>query len=108
MDVTGPALRCAGPFFGRNRAAFPILLKGGHPDHGPDILLVSLGVDTFKEDPIFQFKLKSEDYTEIGCRIEALGLTVHFVMEGGYAIDEVGVNTVNLLTGFESALLPVH
>jgi hypothetical protein len=29
-------------------------------------------------------------------------------MEGGYSIDEVGVNTVNLLTGFESALLPVH
>jgi len=26
-----------------------------------------------------------------------------FVFEGGYAISEVGVNTVNVLSGFESA-----
>ena len=72
-------------------------------EYGPDILLVSLGVDTFEKDPISHFKLVSEDYTEIGRRIEALGLPTHFVMEGGYAIDEIGINTVNLLTGFEEA-----
>lgn len=72
-------------------------------DYGPDVLLVSLGVDTFKNDPISQFKLESGDYTEIGRRIEALGLPSQFVMEGGYAIDAIGVNTVNLLTGFEGA-----
>jgi acetoin utilization deacetylase AcuC-like enzyme len=26
-----------------------------------------------------------------------------FVMEGGYAVEEIGINTVNVLTGFESA-----
>lgn len=72
-------------------------------EYGPDILLVSLGVDTFKKDPISHFKLESADYTEIGRRIEALGLPTHFVMEGGYAIDEIGINTVNMLTGFEAA-----
>lgn len=72
-------------------------------EYGPDILLVSLGVDTFEKDPISHFKLVSGDYTEIGRRIEALGLPTHFVMEGGYAIDEIGINTVNLLTGFEEA-----
>jgi len=72
-------------------------------DYRPDTLLVSLGVDTFKEDPISQFKLESPDYNEIGRRIAGLGLPTHFVMEGGYAIDEIGVNTVNLLTGFEEA-----
>ncbi len=70
-------------------------------EYAPDILLVSLGVDTFKKDPISHFKLESEDFTEIGRRIEALGLPTHFVMEGGYAIDEIGVNTVNMLAGFE-------
>jgi acetoin utilization deacetylase AcuC-like enzyme len=72
-------------------------------DYGPDVLLVSLGVDTFKKDPISQFELESQDYIEIGRRIEGLGLPTQFVMEGGYAIDEIGVNTVNLLTGFEAA-----
>ena len=31
--------------------------------YGADALVVSLGVDTFKEDPISQFKLDSPDYT---------------------------------------------
>ena len=72
-------------------------------DYSPDILLVSLGVDTFKADPISQFRLESAEYTEIGRRIAGLGLATHFVMEGGYALDEIGVNTVNLLSGLEGA-----
>ena len=31
----------------------------------------------------------------------ALGRPMLFVMEGGYAVDDIGVNTVNVLTGFE-------
>ena len=64
-------------------------------------LIVSLGVDTFEKDPISRFKLKSEDYPKIGRRIAALGLPTLFVMEGGYAVDEIGVNAVGVLTGFE-------
>jgi len=26
-----------------------------------------------------------------------------FVMEGGYAVEEIGINAVNVLEGFESA-----
>jgi acetoin utilization deacetylase AcuC-like enzyme len=26
-----------------------------------------------------------------------------FVMEGGYAVEEIGINTVNVLMGFEGA-----
>ena len=37
--------------------------------YAPDVLVVSLGVDTFEKDPISQFKLKSEDYPKIGRRI---------------------------------------
>jgi acetoin utilization deacetylase AcuC-like enzyme len=67
---------------------------------GPDALVVSLGVDTFKDDPISFFKLTSADFTAYGARIAKLKVPTLFVMEGGYAIDAIGVNTVNVLEGF--------
>lgn len=70
-------------------------------DYAPDVVVVSLGVDTFEKDPISQFKLKSADYPRIGARIAKLGLPTLFVMEGGYAVEEIGVNAVGVLTGFE-------
>ncbi|MFT4128462.1 histone deacetylase family protein [Labrys sp. (in: a-proteobacteria)] len=69
----------------------------------PDVLLVSLGVDTFEKDPISAFKLKTEHYPLIGARIAKLGLPTLFVMEGGYAVAEIAVNAVGVLTGFEGA-----
>ncbi len=66
----------------------------------PDVLLVSLGVDTFKDDPISFFKLTSADFKTCGARIAKLKLPTLFVMEGGYAIDAIGTNTVNALEGF--------
>ena len=51
--------------------------------------------------PISEFKLQSEDYLKIGARIAALARPTLFVMEGGYAVAEIGVNTVNVLLGFE-------
>lgn len=70
-------------------------------DYAPDVVVVSLGVDTFEKDPISQFKLKSSDYPLIGRRIAKLGLPTLFVMEGGYAVEEIGINAVGVLTGFE-------
>jgi acetoin utilization deacetylase AcuC-like enzyme len=69
----------------------------------PDVLVISLGVDTFKDDPISTFKLDSPDYLRMGERIARLGLPTLFVMEGGYAVEEIGINAVNVLEGFESA-----
>ena len=54
-------------------------------------------------DTISFFKLKSPDFTTYGADIAGLNLPTLFVMEGGYDIDEIGLNTVNVLTGFESA-----
>ncbi|MDH3595961.1 MAG: histone deacetylase family protein [Rhodospirillales bacterium] len=71
--------------------------------YGPEALVISLGVDTFKDDPISQFTLESPNYLEIGQKIAALGLPTLFVMEGGYAVEEIGVNAVNVLKGFEEA-----
>ena len=73
-------------------------------DFTPDTLLISLGVDTFENNPISFFKLKSDDYLKLGADITAAGLPTIFVMEGGYDIEEIGVNTVHTLIGFENAV----
>ena len=71
--------------------------------YAPDALIVSLGVDTFENDPISFFKLSSADFSTYGRMIAGLHLPTLFAFEGGYAVADVGVNTVNVLTGFESA-----
>ena len=63
-------------------------------------LVVSLGVDTFEGDPISGFRLRCADYLRIGAEIAAARLPTVFVFEGGYAVAEVGINTVNVLEGF--------
>lgn len=71
-------------------------------DYAPDAVVISLGVDTFERDPISFFKLTSADFRDYGKRLAGLGLPTLFVMEGGYAVEEIGINTVNVLEGFES------
>jgi acetoin utilization deacetylase AcuC-like enzyme len=70
---------------------------------GPDALVVSLGTDTYKEDPISFFKLDHEDFTVMGQDIAKLNKPTLVVMEGGYAIDDIGINTVNFLSGIEGS-----
>lgn len=70
--------------------------------YAPDALVISLGTDTFERDPISFFKLTSDDFTDYGRRLARLDLPTLFVMEGGYAVAEIGVNTVNVLDGFEA------
>ncbi len=70
--------------------------------YAPDAFVISLGVDTFERDPISFFKLASDDFIDYGARIARLGLPTLFVMEGGYAVAEIGVNTVNVLEGFSN------
>ena len=70
-------------------------------NYSPDALVISLGVDSYEKDPISQFKLKSEHFLEIGSKIaQKIHCPGIFIMEGGYAVDEIGINVVNLLSGF--------
>jgi acetoin utilization deacetylase AcuC-like enzyme len=69
--------------------------------HAPDALVVSLGVDTFEHDPISHFRLRTSDYLRLGEIIADLNVSTLFVMEGGYMVDEIGINAVNVLLGFE-------
>jgi acetoin utilization deacetylase AcuC-like enzyme len=71
--------------------------------YGAQALVVSLGLDTFAGDPISKFSLQSTDFSRLGQRIAKLDLPTVFVLEGGYAAAELGVNAVNVLEGFEQA-----
>jgi acetoin utilization deacetylase AcuC-like enzyme len=69
-------------------------------DYSPDVTIVSLGVDTFEKDPICQFQFQGKDFLRLGEAIARINKPTLFVMEGGYAVDELGLNIVNVLTGF--------
>jgi acetoin utilization deacetylase AcuC-like enzyme len=62
---------------------------------GPQALVVSLGVNVPG--------LSGADFLRIGERIGYLGLPTVFVLEGGAAGPELGINVVNVLEGFETA-----
>jgi acetoin utilization deacetylase AcuC-like enzyme len=70
-------------------------------DVSPDAIVISLGVDTFEKDPISSFKLTSDHFTRLGARLAKLNRPTVFVMEGGYALDDIGLNVTNTLIGFE-------
>jgi len=61
---------------------------------------VSLGVDTFEGDPISAFKLGRRHFPLIGSMIAELRLPTVLVLEGGYAVDEIGENVVDVLAAF--------
>ncbi|WP_417782116.1 histone deacetylase family protein [Terasakiella pusilla] len=70
---------------------------------GADFMIVPLGVDTYEGDPISKFKLKSEDFLQMGRLLAELGLPTVFQMEGGYDVGPIGQNVYNVLQGFEDA-----
>lgn len=69
-------------------------------DFNAQALVVSLGLDTYEGDPISSFRLKSEDYLAVGEMLASLELPTVFALEGGYALDAIGENAVNVLAGF--------
>lgn len=83
-------------------AALQAAIKGLR-SHSPEVLVVSLGLDTFERDPISTFTLRGDDYLRMGAAVAAVGVPTVFVLEGGYAVGEIGANAVNVLQGFEQA-----
>lgn len=73
---------------------------GAIADWGARCLIVSFGADTHSNDPISSFKLERPDYVEMAAAIAALGLPTLVVMEGGYAVGDLGLNVAAFLSGF--------
>ncbi len=58
----------------------------------PDLVVVSLGVDTYWNDPISDFSLTEVGYSRAGDLIRRLGIPTVIVQEGGYDIEAIGRN----------------
>ena len=68
--------------------------------YAPELLIVSYGADTHVRDPISFFSLDTQDYPAMARRIASLGLPTLVLMEGGYAVDDLGANVAAFLSGF--------
>jgi len=66
---------------------------------GAAMMVVSFGADTFVRDPISHFALEREDYCRLGAAIGELRRPTLVVMEGGYAVSELGSNVAAFLDG---------
>jgi acetoin utilization deacetylase AcuC-like enzyme len=59
---------------------------------GPSVLVVSLGTDTYWNDPISDLTLTADGYSRCGALVASLGVPTVVVQEGGYDIDAIGAN----------------
>jgi acetoin utilization deacetylase AcuC-like enzyme len=66
---------------------------------GPAVLVVSLGFDTYGQDPIADFALSTDVYHEVGRYVADLGLPALVLQEGGYYVPKLGENARTWLRG---------
>lgn len=68
-------------------------------DFKPKFLVISLGFDTYINDPIGGFKLRTPYYERMARTIKNLNLPTLIVQEGGYDLSALGHNLVSFLKG---------
>jgi len=66
----------------------------------PEILFVSIGFDISATDPLGDFAVTPEGFTQIGAKIAALGLPTVIVQEGGYDVSRLGEYALCFLRPF--------
>jgi len=68
----------------------------------PRFLIVTLGLDTAKEDPTGSWCLEADDFESMGNMIGSLRLPTLVVQEGGYDTRVLGINARRFFTGLWS------
>ncbi len=68
---------------------------------GGSVVVVSLGIDTYRLDPICDLALSTGAYHEAGRRLAALGRRAVVLQEGGYYVPHLGENVRNWLRGLD-------
>jgi acetoin utilization deacetylase AcuC-like enzyme len=63
------------------------------------IIVVSLGIDTYENDPIGDLALTTAGYHEMGRRVASLGRRLVILQEGGYHVGDLGTNVRAWLRG---------
>jgi len=75
-------------------------------EFAPDFLLVSLGFDTFRLDPIGKFDIDIPDYETMARTVRATpplrDVPSIILLEGGYTVDKLGECMLSFLKGWES------
>ena len=66
----------------------------------PELLGISLGFDTYREDPLTNFGLEIAAYRDIGALIKELSIAGFGVLEGGYS-QRLGECILEFLSGWE-------
>jgi acetoin utilization deacetylase AcuC-like enzyme len=76
--------------------------------YAPDVLVVSLGFDTYNTDPLGSFKIETDDYVTIAQRIKHSSSLVNIpsllLLEGGYVVENLGENLAAFLRGWEGTV----
>jgi len=67
--------------------------------HRPDAIVVSLGFDTYHADPAGDAMLDTGDYFAVGRAFHGLGNPVLAILEGGYAVTDLGANVHAWVSG---------
>ncbi len=68
----------------------------------PDLVVVSLGVDTHHDDPISDLEVTTPGFEHQGRLVAELARPTVVVQEGGYDIPSIGTNTKNFLLGLSA------
>ena len=68
-------------------------------DFDPDVLLISIGFDTHKNDPLGKFDLENEDFYRMGYMIAQLNVPKLVIQEGGYNPTACGRAAVKFFAG---------
>ncbi len=68
------------------------------------LLIVSLGVDTFHNDPISDLAITTDGFRRQGELVAQLALPTVVLQEGGYDVDAIGDNVRQFLLGVTSGV----
>jgi acetoin utilization deacetylase AcuC-like enzyme len=68
----------------------------------PSLLILSAGFDTYLKDPIGAFALTTEDFNTVGGLLAGLDYPTVILQEGGYCVEELGLNVVSFLRAFKT------
>jgi len=69
----------------------------------PDMLVVALGLDASRDDPLQGMQVSPEGFAKIGGTIGGMPWPTLIVQEGGYVSQSLGENLIAFLGGFEGA-----
>jgi len=72
-------------------------------EYAPDYLIISLGFDTYKGDPIAGLGIDEDDYVHIGEMLRNnLDYPMLIIQEGGYTVDKLAILAERFLSGINN------